>query len=121
MKKDKDTDLLMREWWVEEIQSITRRVMAEEEKRQARERRKSEKLMGEYEGWTYSDLQEAYGCGLITENKFSKLVRLLEGTAPQPNALYTAKLELLQELYSEQKKILDDRLRWETAHSKEDA
>lgn len=109
----KDIDLQMREWWVAELQAITKRVIAEEEKRQARERRKAERMMGEYEGWTQSDLMDAYGCGVISENKYNKLIHLLEGYEPQPGALYEAKLELLQELYDEQKKILDDRLRFE--------
>lgn len=115
----KDTDLLMREWWVNELQSITKRVIAEEEKRQARELKKAQKKMGDFQ--TYADLQDAYAVGAITEREFNKLADALEKREPRHSALYEAKLELLQELYSEQKKILDDRLRWETAHSKEDA
>ena len=91
----------------------SKRVIAEEEKRQERVRKAAEKKMGDYQ--TYADLQDAYGCGVITERQFDRLVALLEQKKPYPGALYQAKLELLQELYTEQKKILDDRLRWESA------
>lgn len=108
-----DIDLQMREWWVAELQAITKRVIAEEEKRQVRERRKAEKMMESIECHTISDLRDAYACGLITENKFQKLADLLENRMPDPGSLYEAKLELLGELYTEQKQILDDRLRFE--------
>ncbi len=115
----KDVNIELRRWWVDELSEITRRVIAEEERRQARERKRAEKLMGEYEGWTYNDLQEAYGCGAITEKKYDRLVRLLENSQPVESDLYRAKVALLAELYQEQKEILDKAEQWEAIHNGE--
>ena len=107
----KDIQLQLREWWMAEIRAITARVMKEEEKRQDRERKKYEKKLGDYR--TYSDIQDAYGCGVITERQFDRLADLLEKSRPEESELYKAKMDLLSELYQEQKKILEDRERWE--------
>lgn len=113
MKKDIQVQLW--EWWLNELSAITRRVLAEEEKRQTRKRTKAEKLLGEYQ--TYRDAQDAYGCGVITERQFNRITDLLEQAKPEPSALYYEKLSLLQELYQEQKQILEDRERWEALHA----
>lgn len=107
----KDVDILMREWWIREIQALTAKVMREEEKRQERKRTKAEKLLGEYQ--TFQDAQDAYGCRVITEKQFDRITDLLEQIRPVESDLYRAKIELLQELYQEQKTILDKRLRYE--------
>jgi len=109
----KDVEIRLREWWISEIKAMTDKVMKEEAKRQERERKKADKLLGEYQ--SYADAQDAYGCGVITEKQFDRIVDLLEKRNPAEDALYNAKIELLQELYQEQKKILDDRIRFEEA------
>ena len=109
-----DINAQLRRWWIGEIKDLTARVTAEEEKRQNRERKKAEKLLGEYR--TYADAQDAYGCGVITERQFDRIVNLLEQSQPVESDLYRAKIELLTELYQEQKKILDDWERWEAVH-----
>ena len=111
MREDKNIQL--RRWWIGEIQNLTKKVVDAEEKRQASIRKRAEKLMGEYEGWTYNDVQEAYGVGSITERQFRRLTDLLEQTDPVPDELYRMKLDLLSELYQEQKKILDTDERFE--------
>ena len=110
-----DVNIQMRKWWIAELQAITARVVAEEEKRQARERTKYEKRLGEYR--TYADAQDAYGCGVITERQFDRSVDMLEKSQPVESDLYRAKMELLTEMYQEQKKILEDAERWEATHS----
>lgn len=110
-----DINIQMRRWWLSELKAITARVQLEEEKRQTRERTKAEKLLGEYQ--TYQDAQDAYGCGVITEKQFDRITDLLERVRPVESELYRAKIELLQELYQEQKKLLDDWEKWEAMHS----
>lgn len=110
----KSIDRQLREWWLNELGNLTGKVMREEERRQDRQRDKAEKLLGEYR--TYADAQEAYGCGVITEKQFDRIADLLERTKPVESRLYREKLNLLQELYQEQKKILADLDRWEATH-----
>lgn len=109
-----DINIQMRKWWIDELRAITARVQREEEKRQARERTKAEKLLGEYQ--TFQDAQDAYGCGVITEKQFDRITDLLERIRPVESDLYRAKIELLQELYQEQKKLLEDWEKWEATH-----
>lgn len=91
--------------------ALTAKVMREEEKRQERKRTKAEKALGEYK--SYYEIQEAYGCGVITARQFDRLTELLEESQPEEDELYRAKIELLQEEYQEQKAILDKHLRYE--------
>lgn len=107
----KDVHIEMRRWWIQELKTLTARVMREEEKRQERERKKAEKRLGEYR--TYNDLQDAYGCGVITERQFDRLAALLEKSKPTESDLYRAKIDLLNELYQEQKEILEKAERFE--------
>lgn len=99
-----DINIEMRRWFIKELQELTHKIMKEEEKRQERERKQAEKRLGEYR--TYNDLQDAYGCGVITEKQFDRLATLLERSRPVESRLYKAKRELLEELYTEQKEIL---------------
>ena len=95
----------MRIWWMEELKAITAREMMKEERRQDREREKNLKKLGDYRN--YNDIHEAYGVGAITEKQFDILAAILEKSQPEPDDLYRAKMDLLAELYSEQKKILE--------------
>ena len=110
----RDVNIQLRKWWLDELKTISARVLKEEEKRQARQQAKAEKLLGEYR--TYADAQDAYGCGVITEKQFDRIVDLQERAKPVESDLYRAKVELLTELYQEQKKILEDADRWEALH-----
>ena len=101
---NKDVDIAMREWWLGELGALTEKVMKQEEKRQERERAKGEKALGEYR--SYADIQDAYGCGAITERQYDRLMDALEKRNIRPDSLYEAKLELLQEEYQEQNAIL---------------
>ena len=96
---------------MEELKAITVKVMKQEEKRQDREREKNLKKLGDYRN--YNDIQEAYGIGLITERQFDHLADILEKSQPEPDDLYQAKMDLLAELYSEQKRILEEHQRHE--------
>lgn len=101
-----ETSTMLRLWWIGEIKGIIERITAQEEKRQEQIRKKNLKALGDYK--TYNDIQEAYGVGTITEKQFDRLADLLEKSNPEPDKLYMAKIELLQELYREQRQILNE-------------
>ena len=63
-------------WWMGEVKALTQKVMEQEAKRQAKAQAKSERLLGEYR--TYADVQDAYGCGVISARKRDRLFDLLE-------------------------------------------
>lgn len=99
-----DRDMIaLQSWWMGQLSAITEKVMADEEKRQKRARASSEKKMGEYR--TFNDIQDAYGCGVISEKKRDKLYDLLENMNPEPDRLYEEKLALLSELYQTAKDV----------------
>ena len=50
---------------------------------------------------------------LLTERKYDLLIQAWEQTAPKESNLYQMKIELLQELYEEQKTILEREVRFE--------
>ena len=101
--------IALQSWWMGELSQITKRVMADEEKRQNREKATIDKKLGEYK--TYADIQDAYGCGVITEKQFDRLADLLEKreAASYRNEMYEEKLALLGELYKTAKEIIRDR------------
>ena len=110
----KDVNKELRQWWMAELKKISAKVLKEEEKRQARERERIEKIigkMGEYH--TYEDAQDAYGLGVITSRQFDRIVGLLEQAKPKESELYQAKVQLLMEMYNEQKGFLEDYERFE--------
>lgn len=112
-----ELNLKMRAWWIDQIRKITQQEMAAEEKRQEKVKRQNLKKLGEYK--TYNDIQEAYGVGVITEKQFDKLADLLEKSNPEPDKLYLAKMDLLQEIYQEQKKLYAELLEWEATHGRD--
>ena len=93
-------------WWMGEVKSLTRKVMDQEEKRQARLRAKADKELGEYR--TYNDVQDAYGCGVITARKRDRLYDLLEQFAPGEDPVYRMKLDMLAEMYQIAKQAVED-------------
>ena len=46
--KQQEVNVQLRRWWLSELKAITARVAKEEERRQARERAKAEKRLGDY-------------------------------------------------------------------------
>ena len=98
-----ERNMQLRAWWMAQIKKITEQVMAEEEKRQEKVKRQNLKKLGDYK--TYNDIQEAYGVGVITEKQFDRLADLLEKSNPEPDWFYQARIDLLQDLYQEQKQI----------------
>lgn len=93
-------------WWMGEVKALTKKVMEQEAKRQEKSRSKSERLLGEYR--TFADVQDAYGCGVISAKKRDRLYDLLEQVNPEPDALYQMKLDLLAELYQIAKQAVED-------------
>ena len=104
-----EINLQMRAWWIAKVTQILAEVKADEEKRQEKVKRQNLKKLGDYK--TYNDIQEAYGVGVITEKQFDRLADLLEKSDPHPDELYNAKVDLLEEIYLEQKKIYDETLK----------
>lgn len=95
----------LQKWWMEELRSITRKVMAQEDKRQARIKKKSMDMLGSYEIEKVEDIDELYGYGVITEKKRDKLIDLWE-KGLETDEMYEAKIQLLQDAYSEAQEIM---------------
>ena len=96
----------LQSWWMGEVQAITKKVIEQEERRQANAQKKADRLMGEYK--TFGDIQDAYGCGVISARKRDRLYDLLEQKKVEPDALYNAKLEMLGEMYQIAKQAVED-------------
>jgi hypothetical protein len=102
-----DSDIVkVQTWWMGVVKQITRQVMDDEEKRQARARKKAEKSLGEFR--TFADVQDAYGCGVISEKKRDKLYDLLEQVKPEEDRTYQMKLDMLSEMYQIAKQAVED-------------
>ena len=95
----------LHQWMLGEINVLTDKTLRLEQRRQERVRARNAQILEEYP--TYEDAHEAYGCGAITERQFEKIQEILED-AQGGNELFEAKLDLLQDLYQEQKAILRD-------------
>ena len=96
----------LQSWWMGEVQAITKKVIEQEERRQANAQKKADRLMGEYK--TFGDIQDAYGCGVISARKRDRLYDLLEQKKTEPDVLYNAKLEMLGEMYQIAKQAVED-------------
>ena len=102
-----DRDIVaVQTWWMDELKALTKKVMDQEEKRQARLRAKADKELGEYR--TYADVQDAYGCGVITARKRDRLYDLLEQYTPEEDGVYRMKLEMLGEMFQIAKQAVED-------------
>ena len=100
--------MALQSWWMARLRELTDKVNQEEEKRQAKVKRAAERSMGEYK--TYADIQDAYGCGVISARKRDRLFDLLEQTNVEPDKLYEAKISLLTELYKTAKQIFSENM-----------
>ena len=104
---NREDEIRLREWWMDQLRAITKKLIDEENRREERARVKAQKALGEYQ--TEADIQDAYAYGVITEAKRDKLMDLLEkGTF---NALedkdYRMRMDFLQQDWQNQKEILE--------------
>ena len=105
----KSSDVMMlQSWWMARLRELTKKVNEEEEKRQAKVKRGLERKLGEYR--TFNDVQDAYGCGVISEKKRDMLYDLLEKQNVEPDWFYEAKISLLTELYQTAKQIFSENM-----------
>lgn len=102
----KHQEILLRQWWMEQLRAISKKLMDAEARREEAERVKAQKALGEYQ--TESDIQDAYAYGVITEAKRDKLMDLLEKKdgAPAEDEMYRLKIEFLQEDFQHQKELI---------------
>ena len=98
--------IALQKWWIGEVKALTQKVITTEEKRQAKMSAHVAKRLGEYR--TYNDIQEAYGVGVITEQKRDRLMDILEKANPEEDRLYRMKLELLQEVVAIANRVIED-------------
>ena len=99
--------IALQTWWMGELKAITQKVMNQETRRQDRARERAEKQLGEYR--TFNDVQDAYGCGVISARQRDRLYDLLEQGTPQNDDVYEMKIAMLHEMYQTAKKIVEDR------------
>lgn len=92
--------ILLQQWWQGEIRELTRKVMAQEEKRQEKAKKKAASMLGSFDIERREDIDDLYGYGVITESKRDKLINLWE-KGQQPDEFYRHKIDLLQDVYTE--------------------
>jgi hypothetical protein len=97
----------LQRWWMEQIREITRKEMKAEEKRQERQKKKTAKMFGDLEIEKPGDIDDLYGCGAITSRQRDRLIDAFEGSQGT-DEMYDAKMELLQDAYSEAQQIMRD-------------
>ena len=97
----------LQRWWMEQLRVITRKVMENESKRQEKEKKKTAKMIGDLEIEKLSDIDDLYGYGVITEKHRERLIDAFE-KSKEPDEMYEAKIELLQEAYTEAQRIMRD-------------
>lgn len=97
----------LQRWWMEQLRVITRKVMENESKRQEKEKKKAAKMIGNMEIEKREDIDDLYGYGVITEKQRERLIDAFE-KSQEPDEMYEAKIELLQEAYTEAQRIMRD-------------
>lgn len=95
----------LQKWWQEELRELTRKVMAQEEKRQEKAKKKAVSVFGDLAIERREDIDDLYGYGVITEKKRDKLIDLWE-QGQQHDWLYNEKINLLQDAYTESMNIV---------------
>ena len=105
----KATDVMqLQSWWMARLKELTDKVNKEEEKRQEKVRRGVDRQLGEYK--TFNDVQDAYGCGVISAKKRDRLYDLLERQNVEPDRMYEEKIALLSELYQTARRIFSENM-----------
>ena len=97
----------LQKWWMEQLREITRKTMEAEDKRQRKTRAKADAMIGDLAIERREDIDDLYGYGTITERQREKLIDLFEN-GMQPDVMYEAKIELLQDAYSEAQRVMHD-------------
>ena len=97
----------LQRWWMEQLREITRKTMQADDKRQKKARDKAAVMIGDLGIERREDIDELYAYGSITARQRDKLIDLFE-KVEEPDELYQAKIDLLQDAYSEAKSILRD-------------
>lgn len=100
-------EIKLQRWWMEQIREITRKVMADEERRVARSKAKAAKELADFCIERRKDIDDLYGYGTITEKKRDKLIDLFD-QVETAGELYQEKLDLLQDCYTEAQNVLRD-------------
>lgn len=90
----------LQKWWQEELRALTRKVMAKEEKRQEKAKKKALSMFGDLAIERREDIDDLYGYGTITEKKRDKLIDLWE-QGQQHDWFYDEKIKLLQDAYTD--------------------
>lgn len=107
---DQKTKTELHRWWLQEISGITKKVMAQEDKRQGAVKRRNAAALADYA--SRDEIIDAYGYGFITEKKKDRLLDLWdEQEGVREDGLYRAKIDLLEGLYQEAKEWLQDDLK----------
>lgn len=103
----REEEIRLREWWMEQLKAITKKLMDKETRREEYERAKAQKALGEYQ--TEADIQEAYAYGMISDAKRDRLLDLLEkgATKAQEDKDYRIRMDFLMQDYKNQKEILE--------------
>jgi len=96
----------LQKWWLGELQIITKKLMDQEEKRQAKSNAKRDKALEDYRN--KDDILDAYGLGCITERQKDRLMDLWDQReqAAMPDKVYQNRIGLVQEYYQLAKDII---------------
>ena len=95
----------LQRWWQEQIRELTRKVMTQEDKRQQKAKAKAEAALSDYN--SRDEIIDAYGFDLITEKQKDKLLDMWD-QVNTGNDMYQAKIDLLQEFYTESIEVMRD-------------
>ena len=96
----------LQRWWQEELRALTRKVMAQEEKRQQKAKTKAEAALADY--CSRDDIIDAYGMDMITKKQKDKLLDLWDQVNDGGDDMYRAKIDMLQEFYTDSIQIMRD-------------
>ena len=99
--------IMLQKWWQEQLRELTRKVMAQEEKRQQAAKKKAMAMFGDLAIERREDIDDLYGYGTITEKKRDKLIDLWE-QGEQNDWFYDEKINLLQDAYTESMNVVRD-------------
>ena len=103
-----DRDVIaLQSWWMGEISALTKKLMAQEEKRQQKAKANMTKMFADLSIERREDIDDLYGYGVITDKKREKLIDMWE-QSERPVGLYQAKLDLLQDAYRDAKQIVNN-------------
>jgi hypothetical protein len=94
----------LQQWWMQQLRELSRKVIKEEEKRQAKASSKAEKILADFS--SRDDIIEAYGIGSISERTMEHLLDMWDEVNQGGSEMYEAKIALLQEAYEEANRVL---------------